>query len=154
MPELPWLVMEAGEALVCRYGICALYMHRTHHTKCRRRLAAEWPAGRCLCSAGSARPQQASSTSSESTEVVRRNCCVRDVALRMSSLLYSLFHLSFTSSIKAYKTDMGGPNRAYGPLQRLQPPTDTVVSGRFSPILVRKQLKSSNSDSISSHLSM
>ncbi|OWZ80963.1 hypothetical protein C366_00795 [Cryptococcus neoformans Tu401-1] len=28
----------------------------------------------------------------------------------MSSLLYPLFHLSFTSSIKAYKTDMGGPN--------------------------------------------
>lgn len=85
---------------------------------------------------------------------VLRNCCVRDVALRMSSLLYPLFHLSFTSSIKAYKADMGGPNRAYGPLQRLQPPTDTVVSGRFSPILARKQLKSSNSDSISSHLSM
>lgn len=68
------------------------------------------------------------------------------------------FYISFPfliqQLIKSTQTDMGGPNRAYDPLQRLQPPTDNVFSGRCSRIRARKQLKSSNSDSISSHLFM
>lgn len=147
LSALPWLVLEAGETMVCRCGVCAVCMHRIHHTKCRRRLAAEWPAGGGVC------VRQGALARNKLSLLPNPRNLLRDVTLRMPSLFY-LFSISHSAALKSTQTDMGGPNRAYDPLQRLQPPTDTVFSGRCSRIRARKQLKSSNSDSISSHLFM